>query len=167
MITSLREIERGRCRQAQAFDLLVDLRLFLDIQVMPRDVRLRLVVVVIRNKVFDRVFWEEFPELGIELRRQGLVVRHDQRGHLQLLDDGRDREGLAGAGRAEQHLVAHLFLDAVHQLGDRFGLVAHGYEWGCKFEFHGFIWECYLNVSSILSQLMKKNGLRWICKSPF
>jgi hypothetical protein len=66
-------------------------------------------------------------------------VRHDQGGLLHLLDDGGNGEGLAGAGRAEQHLVFHSVVHAVHETADGFGLVAHGLEGGLKFEFHGLL----------------------------
>jgi len=37
---------------------------------------------------------EELFELAEELRRQGFVVRNDQRRSIQVLDDVRHREGL-------------------------------------------------------------------------
>ncbi len=120
----------GRGRQPQALDLLVDLGLFLDVQVVPRHVGLRLVVIVVGDEIRDGVFREELAELGVELRRQGLVVRHDQGRFLQLLDDRGDREGLAGAGRAQQDLVLESALDAVDKLADGFRLVAGGLEGG-------------------------------------
>ena len=45
-----------------------------------RDVRLGLVVVVVRDEVLDRVLGEELPQLAVELGGQGLVVGEDQRG---------------------------------------------------------------------------------------
>jgi hypothetical protein len=41
----------------------------------------------------------------VELRGEGLVVREDERGALDLLNDGGHGEGFAGAGDAEQDLV--------------------------------------------------------------
>ena len=92
---------------------------------MARHIGFRLVIIVIGNKIRDRVLREEFLELGIELRGKRLIVRHDQRRLLQLLDDGRNREGLAGAGRAEQDLVLFPGADSFDESADRFGLVAH------------------------------------------
>ena len=105
-------------------DLLVDRGFLLDIGVRPRHIGLGLVVVVVGDEVLHRVLGEERLELAIELRRQRLVRREDQRRPLGLLDDLGHREGLARAGDAEQHLVALLAADAVHQLGDRGRLVA-------------------------------------------
>jgi hypothetical protein len=128
--------QRGGRGQAQALDLFVDFGLFLDVQVVARDVGLRLVVIIVRNKIGNGVLREEILELGIQLRGQGFVVRHDQRRFLQLLDDGGNREGLASAGRTQQDLVLASVLDALHKLVDGFRLVAGGLEGSVKFEFH-------------------------------
>ena len=96
----------------------------LDIGVGARDVGFRLVIVVIGDEIFDRVVGKEAPELAIELRRQRLVGREDQRRALRLLDHLRHGEGLARAGDAEQHLGAVVALHALDQLGDRLRLVA-------------------------------------------
>ena len=72
---------------------------------MPGHVGFRLVVIVVGDKIGDRVLREELLELGIQLGRQGLVVGHDQGRFLDLLDHRSDRKGLAGTGRAEQDLV--------------------------------------------------------------
>ena len=111
---------------AHAVDLLVDRRFLLDVGVGPRDVGLRLVVVVVGDEVLDRVLGEEALELAVELRGERLVGREDQRRALRRGDDIGHREGLARAGDAEQHLVALVRLDARHQLLDRGRLVALG-----------------------------------------
>ena len=74
MITSRRVEQRSRGGVAQLVDLVVDVGVFLDVGVGARDIRLRLVVVVVRDEVLDRVVREELLELGVELRGQGLVV---------------------------------------------------------------------------------------------
>ena len=109
---------------AHAVDLLVDRGFLLDIGVGARDVRLRLVVVIIGDEIFHRVVGKEGPELAIELRRQRLVGREDQSGALRLLDHLRHGEGLARAGDAEQDLGAVVAPHAFDQLGDRLRLVA-------------------------------------------
>ena len=98
--------QRARRRVAHAVDLLVDRGFLLDVGVGARDVGLRLVVVVVGDEVLDRVVGKEALELAVELRRQRLVGREDQRRALRRLDHLRHREGLAGAGDAEQHLGA-------------------------------------------------------------
>src|SRR6185503_1362452 len=108
---------------AQAVDLVVDRGVLLDVEVLRRDVGLRLVVVVVGDEVLDRVVGEELAELVAELRRKGLVVRDHQARALHLGDRRRHREGLAGAGRAQQGLEAFALAQALGQAGDRLRLV--------------------------------------------
>ena len=95
----------GRSQQAQAVDLVVDLRLFFDKEIVARHVRFRLVIIVVADEIGDGIVGEEFAELAVKLGGQGLVVRQDQRRPLRLLDHVGDGVGLAGAGGAEQGLV--------------------------------------------------------------
>ena len=111
---------------AQALDLLVDRGVLLDVGVRLRDVRLGLVVVVVRDEVLDGVVRQELAELVGQLGGQRLVRRHHQRGALELLDHPRGGGGLAGAGRAEQDDVLLACRDAPLQLGDGRRLVAAG-----------------------------------------
>ena len=91
--------------QPHPVDLVVDRRFLLDVGVGLRDVRLRLVVVVIGDEVLDRVVREEGLELLVELGGQGLVVGEHQRGPVHARDGRGHAEGLAAAGHAQQHLV--------------------------------------------------------------
>ncbi len=100
--------QRARRRVAHAVDLLVDRGFLLDVGVRPWDVRLWLVVVVVGDEILDRVVREERLELAVELGRQRLVGRQDQRRALRRLDHLGRGVGLARAGDAEQHLVALL-----------------------------------------------------------
>ena len=109
---------------AHAVDLLVDGGILLDIGVGARDVGFRLVVIVVGDEIFDRVVGKKAPELAVELRRQRLVGREDQRRALRLLDHLRHGEGFAGAGDAQQNLRAVVAPHAFDQLGDRLRLVA-------------------------------------------
>ncbi len=104
--TSRRVISADVAAEPQPRDVVVPGRVLLDVEVGLRHVRLGLVVVVVGDEVLDGVVGEELPELVAELRRERLVVRDHERGPLQLLDDPRHRRRLAGAGRAEQRLVA-------------------------------------------------------------
>ncbi len=116
--------QRARRRMAHAVDLLVDGGFLLDVGVGARDVRLRLVVVVVGDEILDRVVREERLELAVELGGERLVGREDERRALRRLDDLGRRVGLARAGDAEQHLVALLRVDAGDELRDRRRLVA-------------------------------------------
>ena len=111
-------------RVAHAIDLLVDERVLLDEGVGRRHVGLGLVVVVVADEEVDGVVGEQALELAVELVRQRLVVRHDQRRALHLRDDVGHGEGLAAAGDAEQDLRGIAALDAGDQLLDGARLVA-------------------------------------------
>ena len=97
--------QRARRRQPQPIDLVVDDRLLLDVRVGGRHVGLGLVVVVVADEELDGVVRKEAPELLEELRRQRLVVDHDQRRPVHARQHLRHRERLARAGDAEQHLA--------------------------------------------------------------
>ena len=118
--------EGARRRVAHAVDRLVYAAFLLDIGVGPRHIGLGLVIVVIADEIFDRIVRKEALELAIELRREDLVGREDQRRALQLLDHLRHGEGLARSGNAQQHLIALALPGGIDQLADRGRLVARG-----------------------------------------
>ena len=115
-------------------DLLVDRRFFLDVRVRARHIRLGLVVVVIRDEVLDSVFREEALELAVELGRERLVWREDERRTLGLFDYVRHCESLAGARHAKQHLILLVLAHAFDEFGDGLRLVAFGFELGRDFK---------------------------------
>ena len=116
--------EGGGRREAQSRDVVVPGRVLLDVEVGLRDVRLGLVVVVVGDEVLDRVVGEELAELVAELRGQRLVVGDHERRPADLLDDPGHRRRLAGAGRAQERLVALSGRDRRRQRLDRLRLVA-------------------------------------------
>ncbi len=126
--------DRGRRREPQPLDFLVDVGFLFDVQVVARNIGLGLVVVVVGHEVLDRVAGEEFLELGVELGCQGLVVSHHQGGALDPGDQVGDGESLPGAGGAEKHLVFVAASQPGHQRFDRFRLVAHRLVGGVQFE---------------------------------
>src|SRR3989344_2113076 len=103
---------------SQALYFLVYLRLFLYIGIGVREVRLRLIVVIVGDKVMHRILWEKFAILLRELRRKGLVVRDDQSRLLYRLNDIRDRKGFAGAGDPKERLFFGAVTNSFHQLFD-------------------------------------------------
>ena len=111
---------------AQLVDLVVDLQLLLDVGVGTRDVRLGLIIVVIADEKLHAVVREELAELVAKLRGEGLVVRDDEGGTLQFLDDVRHRESLAAARDAEEHLGGKAALQPRREPLYRRGLIAAG-----------------------------------------
>ena len=66
--------QRTRGHQPQPVDRFIDRGVLLDVDVPLRNVRFRLVIVVIADEVGDGVVRKEVAKLGKELGRQGLVV---------------------------------------------------------------------------------------------
>ncbi|MGY3406812.1 hypothetical protein ACVWZV_002925 [Bradyrhizobium sp. GM5.1] len=124
MMTSSRSSSARVAESAHAVDLLVDRGVLFYVGVGARDIRFRLVIVVIADEILDRVVGEEALELAIELGGERLVRCQDDGGPLRRLDHLGHGVGLAGAGHAEQHLRAVVAVDALDQLGDRGWLVA-------------------------------------------
>ena len=89
-----------------------------------RNVGFGLEVVVIADEVFHRVVREESLEFLVELRRERLVVRQDQRRLAHVLDDVCHRESLAGTGDTEERLELFSVLETVCQFLNGFRLVA-------------------------------------------
>src|SRR5690606_19482945 len=102
-----------------------------------RDVRLRLVVVVVGDEVLDRVAGKELLQLAVQLRRQRLVVAHHQRRLTVPRNDVRHGERLPRARGAQQRLELLPPLEPLDQLVDRFRLIAAGFEGGGQIEWHG------------------------------
>ena len=81
---------------------------------------------IVGDKILHCVVREEFLELPVELRRQGLIMGDDQRRFIQLLDDIRHRESFTRTGDAKEGLTLVTFLKAFNQVSDSLGLVAGG-----------------------------------------
>ena len=88
------------------------------------DVRLGLVVVVVRDEVLDRVVQEHLAQLVGELGGERLVGQHDQHRPLQPLRDPGHRGGLTGTGGAEQDRVRVPGLNPPLDVGDGRRLIA-------------------------------------------
>ena len=108
--------KRTRRAQAKTVDLVVDRRFFLYVEIGGRDVCFRLVIVVIRDKILDRVLRKKSFEFLIKLCRECLVMSKDERRPLHLFDHVRDRKGLSAAGNAEQNLVFGTIIEALNEM---------------------------------------------------
>ena len=122
--------------QAQLVDLLVDGKVLFDVSVGHRDVGFRLVVVVIRHEILDRIIGKEILELAVQLRGQRLVVRQHQSGSVQAGNGVGNGEGLAGAGHAQQHLRTFTAFDSVDELLNGLWLIAGRLKRRNEFEGH-------------------------------
>ena len=116
--------QAGRGREPQPVQVGVAGGVLLDVDIALRDVRFRLIIIVIADEILDRVLREELLELLVELGGQGLIVRDDQHGPVELGDDVGHREGLAAAGYAHQGLKLLALAQTLRQPLDGLRLVA-------------------------------------------
>ncbi len=116
--------KRTRGRQTQALDLFVNGGVLFDVSIGTGDVGFRLVVIEVADEVLDRVARETLFELRVKLRGQRFVVRNDQGRPIDLPNDIRHCECLAGAGHAKQSLMPIAHLERLRQFGNRLPLVA-------------------------------------------
>ena len=130
-------LEKGaRRRISQPVYLFVGRGILLDVGVRLRHIGLRLVVVVVGDKVLDRVVREELLHLAVELRRKRLVVGDDECRLLQLLNHIRHRKGLARARHADQGLELIARAKPVDQFLYGLRLVARRLKLTVQFKFH-------------------------------
>ena len=118
--------QRRRGRVAQAVDLIVNGRVFLNIGIAGGNIRLRLIIIVVADKVLHGAVGKEGAELAAQLRRQCLIVRDDQCGPLHLLDHRGHRKGLARAGHAKQSLRLQPLVKPLRQRLNRLRLITLG-----------------------------------------
>ena len=109
---------------AEPVDLVVDRAVLLDVGVARRQIRLRLVVVVVADEVLHPVVGEERPHLVGQLGRQRLVGGDDERRLLDFLDGPGHGGALAATGDAEKGLEPVPAPDTLRQPGYRLRLVA-------------------------------------------
>src|SRR5919197_4417002 len=109
---------------AHAIDLLVDRAFLLDIGVGARNIGFRLVIIIIRDEIFDRIVREKARELAVKLGREGLVWRHDERRAVRSGNDLRHCKGFARARYAKQPPIPILRIYASDELIDCSRLIA-------------------------------------------
>ena len=105
-------------------NLIIDRRILLDKSVAGRNVRFRLVVVVITDEVFNSVLGEKLFHLLGQLRSEALVWSEYQRRALNRFDSPRDGCGFTRTSDAQQSLKTITTLDAGGQLRDRARLIS-------------------------------------------
>ncbi|MNE04660.1 hypothetical protein D3C80_971970 [compost metagenome] len=93
--------QRFRRRKAHLLDVFVHRGIFFDKGVGAGDVGLRLIVVVVRNEILDRILGKELFHLAIQLRRQSFIGRQHHGGPVEIGDHISDGECLARAGYAQ------------------------------------------------------------------
>ena len=93
--------QRPGRRHPQPIDVLVNDCVLFDVRIRSWDIGLGLVIIIVRNEIFDCVIRKQRPKFLVELSGQRLVVRDHQRWPLGFFDHTGDGKGLAAAGNAE------------------------------------------------------------------
>ena len=78
---------------AHPVNRLVYARFFFDVGIAARDIGLGLIIIIIRNEIFDCIVGEKAFEFAVKLRCQNFVGGKDKRRALQFFDDLRDGKG--------------------------------------------------------------------------
>ena len=86
-------------------DLVVDHRVLFNVHILAGNIGFRLIIIVVRNKIFHRVVREKLAEFGTKLRGQRFIVRQHQRRAIGMRNDIGHSKGFAAAGYTEQRLL--------------------------------------------------------------
>ena len=113
---------------AKPFHILVDGGVFFDIGISLRDVRFRLVVIVVGNEVLNCVIRQEGAEFVGQLCCQCLVRSHDQGGALHLFDEPGSGSRFSGTRCPHQHRVPIATVNSASEFCNCGRLVAGGLE---------------------------------------
>ena len=112
-----------RRRVAQTLHLLIDGGVLLNERIGLRHVRLRLVVVVVRDEILHRIIRQQLAQLIRQLRRQSFILHEHQSRTLHCLNQPGCGRGLTGTGSAHQHNVLLTVLHTLGELGDSLRLI--------------------------------------------
>ena len=101
---------------AQLVDFVIYCGVFFNIGVGGRNICLGLIIIIVRNEVFDGVFGEEFSEFRAELRRQSFVVCKHKSRSVNPLDNICHGKCFARTRYAEQGLLRKSSVNSVNKL---------------------------------------------------
>ena len=127
--------QAGRRAVPQAFDLVIDGAVLLDIGIRMCDIRFRLIVIVVADEILHGVVRKKLLELGAQLCCQRLVMRQHQRRPLQLFDHLRHGVGLSASGDPEQGLLLQPQGKPLGNGGDSLRLISGRLVFAFYFEF--------------------------------
>ena len=104
--------------------LIIYSRVLFNIAVCRWDISLRLIIIVIADKIFNGIMRKKLLEFRAELCRKYFVVRKNKRRAVHSCNDICHRKRLAGACNAEQSLLLHSAVQTVNELIYRLRLIA-------------------------------------------
>ena len=110
------------------FDSFVDRHFFIDVQIPFCKICFRLVIVVMRDKVIDCIFWKIACNFMVQLPRQRFVVAEDERWDIQSFNHVRHSKGLAASRNSEQNAAFLPIFQLLDKRIDSAGLVSRWFE---------------------------------------
>ena len=136
-----------RCRtKAQFVYLLIDAKVLFYIGIGTWNVCLRLIIIIIGDKVLYGIVREKGLEFSVKLGGQGLVMAKDQGGTLQFFNHIGHGEGLAGTRNAKKGYCVGALFKGFAKAFDGCGLVSGRGVWGLKFKLHFPVVILYLQM---------------------
>ena len=108
---------------AQTLYFLINRGVLFNERISLRHISLRLVVVVVRNEIFDRIMGQQFTQLIRQLCGKSLILNHHQGGTLHRLNEPRRRGRLTGTGGTHEHNIFFAILHPLSQLRNGFRLI--------------------------------------------
>ena len=126
--------ERTGRREAHAVDLVVNGRIFFDIDIRLRNIGFRLIVVVIADEIRDGVVRKERFKFFVELSRERFIMREYERRTLQLLNDVCHRKRFSGPRYAHERLAFRACAESVDELLDRLRLISRRFKRFAQFK---------------------------------
>lgn len=138
----------------QSIYFFVDGGFFLDVSTCLHDIRLWLIIVIIRHEIMHCIFWEKFLEFLGKLSSESFIVRENQCWTLELRDDIRHRKSLSRSGHTEKCLEIISLLDRINELPYGVALVTSRGIWGIEFEHSVSISAFLLLATQALSLLI-------------
>ena len=107
----------------QTLHLLINRGVLFNERISLRHISLRLIVVVVRNEIFDRIMRQQLTQLIRQLCGKSLILNHHQGGTLHRLNEPRRRGRLTGTGGTHEHNIFFAILHPLSQLRDGFWLI--------------------------------------------
>ena len=111
---------------AQLVNFIIYRRILLNISVCRRNIRLRLIVVIIGHKILYCIFRKEFPKFRTKLSSKSLIVCEDECRTIKSSNNIGHGKCFSRTGNAEQRLFVEAAFNAINKLVYCLRLIAHG-----------------------------------------
>ena len=94
-------LQTGGRFQAKLLYFVIDRQILFYVGISSGYISFGLVIIVVGNKILDRILRKELSEFSIQLRNKRFIMTQDKSRSLNLLDDIGNGEGLSGTGHPQ------------------------------------------------------------------